>query len=313
MSTAGAMDRQALAHANLLVHNAPDEAAIEFTLLGGSFVLVDGPALLAVSGPGASLSIGGRAMPHRSAGRAEAGDTVRVGDARGGVYVYLAIAGGTEGEPAMGSRSVHRRSGIGGRPLLPGDRIVLRSWKAAERDPRIIQPPEFSSGPMRVILGPQDEEFEPESVEQLLSEPYRILPQSDRMGCRLEGRPLVHLRGHNIVSDGVLPGSIQVPGNGQPLVLFRDCPTTGGYPKIANVISADLDRLAQTLPGTSVRFSKVSLEEAVAAAQALHQSIRRLMRDGEIRRIVSSEDLLRENLIDGVFDAGASGSTAERD
>ena len=303
VSTAGAMDRVSLAHANALVGNAASEAALEFALIGGSFVVEEGAVLVAVSGPGMVLTIDGRRVRPGSSGRAAPGNSVIVGDIRTGMYGYLAIAGGIGSTPEMGSRSVHRRSGIGGRPLTSGDVVEVRDPAAFGRTVSSIPGPDVRDHPIRAIPGPQDEEFTADSVEALFSSPYRVLPRTDRMGCRLLGQELVHREGYNIVSDGVVPGSIQVLGDGQPLVLFRDCQTTGGYPKIATVITADLDRFAQIIPGSRVRFVRAGLEEAVRSAGEFRGFVRRIERVAARGRAVHGDNLLAMNLIDGIVDA----------
>jgi allophanate hydrolase subunit 2 len=158
------------------------------------------------------------------------------------------------------------------------------------------------------MFGPQDDHFTDAALAALTATDWTVMPRSDRMGCRLDGAVLPHARGFNIVSDGVVPGSVQVPGDGRPIVLMRDCQTTGGYPKIATVIGPDLDRLAQVPPGGTVRFAAVARTEAVAAAAALRQRIDGL---AALARPAgadpSSEDLLALNLIGGVVDATAVG------
>src|SRR5262249_53260921 len=133
-----------------------------------------------------------------------------------------------------------------------------------------------ASGPIRVVLGPQDDEFSDEAKALFLDSEWKISATSDRMGYRLEGPAITHLYGHNIVSDGTVNGSIQVPGNGAPIVLMPDRNTTGGYPKIATVISADLGRLAQTPAGTTFRFKAVTVQEAQAEAKAFSRLLRGL-------------------------------------
>ena len=301
--TSGAMDRLALAHANVLVGNRPDEAGVEFVLRGGAFTVSGAPLLLAVSGPGARLSIASQDVPTGSAGRSEPGDRIVVSDVRGGVFAYLAIAGGVAGQRQLGSRSLHRRSGIGGRPIRAGDVLGVREPAAAGRTVRTIPLPAMPSGPIRVIPGPQEDYFTREANELLVATPYRVLPQSDRMGCRMQGARLRHRAGYDIISDGVLAGAIQVPGDGQPIVLFRDGPTTGGYPKIATVISADVDRLAQVPPGSAVRFAVANLGEAVSAARSMRRILRSLTGGMGGEGIPHSANLLAENLIDGIVDA----------
>ncbi len=267
---AGAMDRCALAVANTLVGNPPDAAAVELVLAGGRFVLADGPALVAVAGPGATLAVDGQTIPECQSARAAAGAEIAVGGARGGLFAYLAVSGGIAVPEVMGSRSVHARTGIGGAMLRAGERLPVGPSRGTAPMclPGPAMPPE-GGAEFRILAGPQFDEFEPQAGALLCSEPFSIDTQSDRMAYRLRGPALIHPGGHNIVSDGVVPGAIQVPGDMHPLVLMRDCQTTGGYPKIATVISADLPRLAQTRPGREIRFRMVARPEALAAARAL--------------------------------------------
>jgi allophanate hydrolase subunit 2 len=157
---------------------------------------------------------------------------------------------------------------------------------------------------IRVMLGPQDDYFTPETISLLLESEFTISPQADRMGFQLTGPKLEHAKGFNIVSDGIVDGHIQVPGSGQPIVLMRDRQTTGGYPKIATVISADLGRFAQARPGTKVRFKAVSRDEAVAAARQLKDWIAGLPSHlTPVRFDLTTEHLLSRNLIGGTVDA----------
>ena len=303
VSVAGAVDLRALAFANALAGNPPDTAAIEVALIGAAFRIGEGEILLATS-PGLALAIDGEAVRPGSAVRAGSGASVTVGPLRGRVYGYLAVAGGIRTAPEMGSRAVHARSGVGGRPLRPGEHVPCAPAPANLPLWRLPEPAAGGEEPIRVVPGPQEDRFTAEALETFLGSVYRVEPRSDRMGVRLAGPRLTHLRGYNIVSDGVLPGSVQVPGDGQPIVLLADCQTTGGYPKIATVISADLGRLAQIPPGGSLRFAAVSLDGAVAAARHMAAEIAALagarQRSGEI---ASVERLLSQNLIGGVVDA----------
>lgn len=299
---AGAADPRALAQANVLAGNAPEAAAIEFALAGGTFRVGAAPLVLAAS-PGLALAVERSPATAGCAVRAEPGAHVGVGPLRGCVYGYLAVAGAIRTEPAMGSRSVHARSGIGGRPLRAGD--VLPAESAAPGHPLwCLTDPPASQAPIRVVLGPQDDAFTAVALGAFLGQPFRVEPRSDRMGVRLAGPALAHAAGYNIVSDGVVPGSVQVPGDGLPIVLLQDCQTTGGYPKIATVVSADLGRLAQVSPGGTVRFAAVDVTEAVAAARQMAAEIAAL--SGVRQRLseaASVARLLSENLIGGVVDA----------
>src|SRR6201999_1009891 len=185
--------------------------------------------------------------------------------------------GSIEGEPMFGSLSVNARVGLGSpypRPLQAGDELKVAT--ASDATERRIDLPAPVDGPIRVVLGPQDDEFSDEAKSLFLDSDWKISATSDRMGYRLEGPVIKHLHGHNIVSDGTVNGSIQVPGNGAPIVLMMDRNTTGGYPKIATVISADLGRLAQTPAGTAFRFKAVSMLEAQAEARKFADLLRTL-------------------------------------
>ncbi|MGW9332511.1 5-oxoprolinase subunit C family protein [Bosea sp. NPDC055594] len=304
VSPAGAMDATALARANALVGNAPDTAAIEFCLMGGRFRLEGGPVLIAFSGKSANATAGGRALDADSSILLESSERLIIGPMREGVYAYLAFAGGIRLAPDMGSLSAHRRSGIGGRPLFQGDRLPLADGSGDAR-PRRLPPAEtLGNAPIRLMLGPQDDLFTERGLKALFREEFAISAQVDRMGCRLEGPKIEHAGGFNIISDGIVPGSIQVPGDGQPIVLLRDGQTTGGYPKIATVISADLDRFAQLPPGSAVRFQLVTREEALAAAKYRKQQLTSFLGSTELLEPGSpANSLFSSNLISGVTNA----------
>ena len=188
------------------------------------------------------------------------GESLNLGVARGAVFGYLAIEGGVQGEPMFGSLAVNARAGLGSpypRPLQAGDE--LRARTASGTPERRIDLPPSPDGPIRVLWGPQDDEFDDANKALFLGSEWRISATSDRMGYRLEGPAIRHRHGHNIVSDGTVNGSIQVPGNGAPIVLMPDRGTSGGYPKIATVISADLGRFGQTQAGRGFRFTAVGM------------------------------------------------------
>ena len=188
-----------------------------------------------------------------------------LGFARGGSFSYLAIEGGIAGEPMFGSLAVNARAGLGSpypRPLQAGDELQTAAASGAAE--RRIELPAATDTPIRVVMGPQDDEFADAEKQLFLDSEWKISATSDRMGYRLEGPVIKHLHGHNIVSDGTVNGSIQVPGNGAPIVLMPDRGTSGGYPKIATVISADLGRFAQTPAGKAFRFKAVGMAEAQA-------------------------------------------------
>lgn len=265
---AGAMDRTALAVANRLVGNPSEAAAIEIAVTGARLRCGDGAITIAVAGA-AGLTIDGAAQGNWRSAVVHRGQTATVVPERGGAFGYLAVAGGFDLPPVFGSLSTHLRSGIGpfgGRALKTGDVLPIGPDTANHPTRYLPAPPQRDKRPIiRVVLGPQDDFFDDRTRARLVEAPYRIDRRSDRMGFRLEGQALATRGAANIISEGIAPGSIQVPGDGQPIVLMADRQTVGGYPKIATVITGDLDALAQCPPGTEIQFQAVSLSEAMAA------------------------------------------------
>jgi biotin-dependent carboxylase-like uncharacterized protein len=277
LTPSGAIDRLALATANALAGNPPLAAAIELGPFGATFTAQHGPIRVAVAGASRSIRIDDdRMLPLNQSATLMPGERLVLGAAREGVFSYLAVEGGVQGEAAFGSLSVNARAGLGApvpRPLQSGDRLDLCA--ATERTEHALPPLPPSPDPVRVVLGPQDDEFG-DAVKTFLDGTWTISATSDRMGYRLQGPVIRHLHGHNIVSDGTVNGSIQVPGNGQPIVLMPDRGTSGGYPKIATVIGADFGRFAQMPPGRPFRFAAVSVVEARRAAIAFAALLRDL-------------------------------------
>jgi biotin-dependent carboxylase-like uncharacterized protein len=292
----GAIDRLALAAANTLVGNEPFAAAIEVGPYGAKFTARDGAVRVALAGAPRNADIAGRTVaPDTSATLAE-GETLTLGFARGGSFSYLAIEGGIEGEPMFGSLAVNARAGLGSpypRPLQSADELQVKAASGAPE--RRIELPAAPDAPIRIIWGPQDDEFADDTKKLFVESEWKISATSDRMGYRLEGPVIKHLHGHNIVSDGTVNGSLQVPGNGQPIVLMPDRGTSGGYPKIATVISADFGRFAQTPAGRAFRFRAVTMAAAQAAAHQFAELLRSLP---DRLRSVESFDLNVEALQD---------------
>jgi biotin-dependent carboxylase-like uncharacterized protein len=276
LAVSGAMDRLALAAANTLLGNDPYAAAVEIGPFTASFTARDGAVRAALCGAPRSIDIAGRSIAVDASMTIADGETLNIGFAKGGAFSYLAIEGGIAGEATFGSLAVNQRSGLGSpyaRPLQSGDELTAQAASGAS-ERRIELPAE--GGPIRVVLGPQHDEFSDEAKALFLASDWRISATSDRMGYRLEGPVIKHLHGHNIVSDGTVDGSIQVPGNGAPIALMRDRNTTGGYPKIATIISADFGRFAQTPAGTAFRFEAVSMQDAQAEAKKFAELLRTL-------------------------------------
>jgi biotin-dependent carboxylase-like uncharacterized protein len=276
LTPSGAMDRLALAAANVLVGNAPFTAAIEIGPFGAAFTARDGAVRVALAGAPRNADIAGRAVSPDSSMALADGETLTLGFARGGSFSYLALEGGIAGEPVFGSLAVNARAGLGSpypRPLQAGD--ALQAAAPSGGPERRIDLPAPVDDPIRVLMGPQDDEFG-EATKLFLDSEWKISATSDRMGYRLEGPVISHLHGHNIVSDGTVNGSIQVPGNGAPIVLMPDRGTSGGYPKIATVITADHGRFAQIPAGKPFRFMAVSMAEAQGEARKFAGLLRTL-------------------------------------
>ncbi|MCA0423037.1 MAG: biotin-dependent carboxyltransferase family protein [Proteobacteria bacterium] len=307
LGPAGAMDRLSLGIANVLVGQAPGDAAIEIGPLPMTFRVTEGVVRIAVAGAVRGMTSDGRALSGHETILLNEGDRVQMRAASQGVFTYLAFEGGIRAEPVLGSLSVHARAGIGcpyPRALQPGDRITVGGASTRETE-RLLPPLAETHGPLRVVLGPQDEHFTPAAIAAFLAADWTISSTSDRMGFRLEGPKLEHAKGFNIISDGIAFGAIQVPGSGQPLVLMADRGTTGGYPKIAVVISADLPRLAQMPVGSKIRFAAVSVAVAQLEARAMAVTLAGLK--DQVREIgggeLSSAFLLGANLAGGAVDA----------
>ena len=277
LTPSGAMDRLGLAAANCLAGNALLAPAVEIGPYGASFTAREGAVRVGLSGASRSADAAGRSVAWDTSLTLADGETLKLGMARGGSFSYLAIEGAIRGEPMFGSLAVNARAGLGSpypRPLQAGDELSVSA--AATGAERRIELPAAGVGPIRVVLGPQDDEFSDEAISLFLDSEWKISATSDRMGYRLEGSAVTHLHGHNIVSDGTVNGSIQVPGNGQPIALMSDRGTSGGYPKIATVITADFGRFAQIPAGTAFRFKAVSVEEAQNAARKFAELLRTL-------------------------------------
>ena len=268
----GALDSYALRVGNILVGNPDGAAGLEMTLAGPRLrILAD--TVLAVTGADLQPRINDAPFPTWHATPAPAGSVLSFGDMARGMRAYLAVAGGIDVPPVMGSRATYVRARLGGlegRSLRPGD-LLPAAWEGpldrvdGRRLPDEGVPvPQMPFPVLRVVLGPHTDAFSPDGVRTFLDAAYTISPQSDRTGYRLQGPAVEHSGRADIVSEGVPLGAIQVAGDGMPMVLLADRGTTGGYTKLATVISVDLPLLAQATPGDVVTFQSVSLEEAHA-------------------------------------------------
>ncbi len=305
-SEAGPMDRLAFCVANRAVGAEMDAPAIEVSN-GGVELTADGaPLSVAVAGGAFSVALDGRPLPCACVVPLEPGMRLSLRAGRAGSWCYIAPAGRIVVAPMLGSVATHTRTalgGLGGRSLAAGDVLPLEGARVLGGGAGEIVAPPLTRPPggIRVILGPQDDFFAPDQVAAFLRGPWTVSGRSDRMAYILDGAKLTHAKGFNIVSDGIAMGAIQVPGDGQPVVLMADRQPTGGYPKIATVIGVDLGRLAQMRPGDTLHFEKVSIEEAV---EARRREAALLAAPVEVvpllRAELPSEFLLGLNLIDGV-------------
>ncbi|HUI53676.1 MAG TPA: biotin-dependent carboxyltransferase family protein [Bryobacteraceae bacterium] len=264
VSASGAADPLALRAGNLLVGNAENAAALEMTLMGGTFEFESG-ATIALTG--SDFDTG---LPMWTSMEMKAGQSLRCGPSRSGARCYLCVRGGIAVPKVMGSASTHVVTGVGGRPLRKGD--VLPVGNEAVRRPRGAckdVPSYQAGGVLRVTDGPQADWF----AGELYRSEYVISEESNRMGLRLRGLAMPSPAGH-MLTEGVPLGAIQVPPDGQPIILFVEHQTTGGYPKPANVISADFWRLGQLRPRDQVRFERVTIEQALELMQQQEQWLR---------------------------------------
>jgi len=257
VSASGAADALALRAGNLLVGNAENAPALEMTLVGGTFVF-ENDAVVALTG--SDFQSG---LPLWKSVEVRAGTEIRCRAASSGARGYLAVRGGIHVPLVLGSASTHVLTGIGGRALQAGDSLSI--GEAQIRQPRSngIHPPEKYAGVLRVTAGPQASWFS----DAWLDAVYQVTEDSNRMGLRLRGPAIPSPAGH-MLTEGVTLGAVQVPPDGQPILLFVEHQTTGGYPKPANVIAADLRLVGQLRPRDDVRFERVSIEEALRALQA---------------------------------------------
>jgi antagonist of KipI len=290
VSISGAMDRFALRVGNLLAGNEEGEAAIEATMIGPKLKALGGMRA-ALTGADLSPELDGNPVPLWRPFDVPEGSILSFGTPKSGCRAYLAVSGGIDFPVVMGSRSIHTRSHLGGdgRALAKGDVVKAKGagFRSQESGTRIQEPgpcrlpeglvPVYGrQWKVRVVLGPQDDYFTRKGMETFLNSEYEITPQADRMGYRLKGPRIEHKDGPDILTDATPPGSIQVPGDGMPIILLADGQTTGGYSKIATVVSVDQDLLAQARPGDRVRFARVTILEAYRFFREREENIRRI-------------------------------------
>jgi antagonist of KipI len=282
VSVAGPMDPCSHRVANAIVGNDPDAAALEVTLVGPALQF-DDERVVAVAGAEFELTLNGAPVSCNTSFVVPSGATLRFGQRIKGTRAYLGVAGGIDVPPTLGSRSTHvvtKIGGLNGRQLRAGDQLPLgrppslaeQTRSSARRVPR-FDVAGAAEPPIRILPGPQADRFASDALELLQSAPYTVGSASDRMGFRLEGPALTHSRGADIISDATPLGALQVPASGRPILLMADRQTTGGYPKIATVISADISRAGQLGPGHRLSFVVCSPREAMAALIAQERAL----------------------------------------
>ncbi len=313
--------------ANTLAENSEDIAVIEFFLTGPSFRLEKGIVRLAFAGDFTVELTRGRAKRTLRSWRTltlEAGDTLQLGPVMSGKVGYVAVAGGFDLPSVMGSCATYMRGGFGGvsgSRLLPNTILPIAQEDLGDRPDRLLPrsprsenlgliPTSEDDLPtiIRVILGPQEEYFTDVALNDFLTGTYTVSRESDRMGSRLEGPILAHHpeKKPEIISDGIVPGAIQVPGNGAPIVLLMDGPTVGGYPKIATVITADLGKFAAMTPGNRLGFAAVTPYAAETILRAQRAELEDLLASIvslELRNGVNIQAMYKTCLVSGVVDA----------
>jgi len=267
VSASGAADPVALRLGNLLVENQPGVAGLELTLVGGSFVFPDG-AVIALTGADLGATVNGRPLEMWASHTLEPGTKLMFGATRNFARGYLAIAGGIQVDPFLGSASTHVLSGLGGfegRALRKGDRLRIGKASKKVRPRRITLAALYAFKPrkvLRVTEGPQADWFSEAAKQVFYRDVFRVSEESDRVGLRLEGTALDGSTARELITEGVSLGAVQVTPSGQPIILFVEQQTTGGYPKIANIIAADLHRVGQLRPRAEIRFQRTSLAVA---------------------------------------------------
>lgn len=281
VSVSGVMDPLSFRLGNILVGNNENAAAIEITMIGPT-IQFESKTAFAITGGNLSPMLNGKSIDMWKVILAEAGDELRFGQHVSGCRSYIAIAGGINVPEVMGSRSTFTRGNYGGyqgRALKKADQLSVHPPnfdinQLQGRRLRTNDIPNFSKErPIRFIAGPHTDRFEDTSIELFSNRTYRLSNASDRMGYRLDGEQLVHKEGADIISDFITPGTIQVPGNGYPIIHMADCGTSGGYTKIGVVITSDLPYVAQKKPGDSIQFQVCDMQEAQSDFQKIEQTI----------------------------------------
>ncbi len=268
INVGGVMDVRSFKIANLLLDNPENEAALEITLIGPTLEFTS-DVIIAITGADFQPTLNGHPAPMYTAIYVHKDDVLKFGSAINGSRAYIAFSSYLKIPTVMGSRSTNLKSRFGGfkgRKLMDGDYVEFRIRRRYLPFflSRTLDPDKYEDGTetLRVVMGPQEEKFTKEGIRTFLSGEYTVTSEFDRMGCRLDGPLITTENGSDIISDGIAFGAVQVPAHGKPIILLADRQTTGGYAKIASVISVDLPRLVQKKTDQKLRFKKVTVEEA---------------------------------------------------
>jgi len=281
MGTAGACDQYAYRMGNLLVGNEHGEASLECILMGPTIEFEE-DTVVAITGGNFSATLNGVEMGNWCSYRVNSGDTLELGGVMSGRMEYIAVAGGIDVPLVMGSRSTYVRAKIGGldgRNLKNGDRLSIGSGNlltaGRQLDDRYI-PTYETDTTVRVVLGPQDDAFTEKGINTFLNSPYQVTNSCDRMGYRLQGDAIEHIKGADIISDGIPLGAVQVVGDNQPIIMLADRQTTGGYTKIATLVTADIPKVAQSSLDSIIRFKSICVSEAYMSYRQYEEQFKNL-------------------------------------
>ena len=293
MPVAGVMDEYAARLGNLLLGNAEHLPVLEITLIG-PVLQFQNQTTFVLTGGDLQPCLNSYPIPMWTVQQSQSGDVLSFEGVASGCRAYLAVAGGFSVPLVMGSASTYLRGKIGGydgRTLRAGDVLPLKTFSQSDNLMGFGLPaahvPAYCDT-LRVIMGPQDDAFTQKGLDMFLSAEYIVTPEADRMGYRLDGPVIEHKHGADIISDGIALGAIQVPAHGKPIIMLADHQTTGGYTKIANVISVDMPSVAQKKPGDRLRFQQVTVEEAQQLYRGREQrlkDLKRLVQQKQSRRI----------------------------
>ncbi|MFA1641961.1 biotin-dependent carboxyltransferase family protein [Chryseomicrobium imtechense] len=294
VSVTGVMDRQSHILANLLVGNEPQEATFEITFSGAKFKF-HRSTTIAIAGADMTPLINGEPIHTGRPVFIPSGSELHFSKMKSGCRTYLAVTGGWDIPSVLKSKSTFLRAGIGGfkgRALCKGDEIAYSEQSLAQHnseDWHVSSDRWWKRGHVRVIKGPESNQFTSEQLKQFTNFPYKVSPQSDRMGYRLQGEGIKKENSLEMISEPVTFGTIQLPSDGQPIILMADRQTTGGYPRIGQVIEADLCILAQKKPGETIQFEWVDIEQARMLSKAVHQWMKEVDASIALRRKQDAE------------------------